>query len=385
MSRFDDIILLSIFSFLLNMSFDLKISLLPDVVLVSPQHKKLQRLIEQIEQQKLDLALWQNMQHDIQSYMHQKLLPLYAELHGTLFLQIEQLWTHLQQQDFSKADLEQLDAKLQSLAKTLKKSQSINTEKMCLVDEIHHFYQQDRAYNQSKKQSKKQKEPSKMSSQHINYSEQADDKNVDSDVEYTGFEDTKFEDTKFEDSEFEDWNTEQYEQQREAHQRKRLQLKREQAEKLAEQSLKTVYLKITAMIHPDREPDEAKKVEKTELLQVVNEAYTQQDLFYLLKLQLQLETNKGLNPKALSDEHLKFYKMALEAQSQRLASQIDDITNAFHWSEKPKPKNMQVKDVYKVIDADVVTLKEQVKWEKERLKYMGKVSGLEVLLENGVL
>ena len=112
------------------MSFDLKISLLPDVVLASPQHKKLQRLIEQIEQQKLDLAMWQNMQHEIQSYMHQKLLPIYTELHGTLFSQLEQLWIYLQQQDFSKADLEQLDAKLQSLAKTLKKSPSINTEKM---------------------------------------------------------------------------------------------------------------------------------------------------------------------------------------------------------------------------------------------------------------
>ncbi len=355
------------------MSFDLKISLLPDVVLASPQHKKLQRLIEQIEQieqQKLDLAMWQNMQHEIQSYMHQKLLPIYTELHGTLFSQLEQLWIYLQQQDFSKADLEQLDAKLQSLAKTLKKSPSINTEKMNLVDEVHHFYQQDRMYSQNKKQSKKQKKSSEISSQNINSSEQMESENIDSSFEHI---------------EFEDWNTEQYEQQREEHQRKRLAQKRAQAEKLAEQSLKTVYLKITAMIHPDREPDEAKKVEKTELLQVVNDAYTQQDLFYLLKMQLQLETNKGLNPKALSDEHMKFYKMALEAQSQRLASQIDDITDAFHWSEKPKPKNMQVKDVYKVIDADVMTLKEQVKWEKKRLKYMGKVSGLEVLLENGVL
>ena len=352
------------------MSFDLKISLLPDVVLASPQHKKLQRLIEKIEQQKLDLAMWQNMQHDIQSYMHQKLLPIYAELHGTLFSQLEQLWMHLQQQDFSKADLEQLDVKLQSLAKMLKKSQSINTEKINLVDEIYNFYQQNHTYSQSKKQSKQQKKSSKPSSQNINHFEQDECESVDLEIEYT---------------EFEDWNTEKYEQQREEHQRKRLAQKREQAEKLAEQSLKTVYLRITAMIHPDREPDESKKVEKTELLQVVNEAYTQQDLFYLLKLQLQLETNKGLNPKALSDEHLKFYKMALEAQSQRLASQIDDITDAFHWTEKPKPKNMQVKDVYKVIDADVVALKEQVKWEKERLKYMGKVSGLEMLLESGVL
>ena len=352
------------------MSFDLKISLLPDVVLASPQHKKLQRLIEQIEQQKLDLAMWQNRQHDIQSYMHQKLLPIYAELHGTLFSQLEQLWMYLQQQDFSKADLEQLDVKLQSLAKTLKKSQSLNTEKINLVDEIYNFYQQDRTYSQSKKSNKKQEKSSKPSSQNINHFEQDECESVDLEIEYT---------------EFEDWNTEKYEQQREEHQRKRLAQKREQAEKLAEQSLKTVYLKITAIIHPDREPDESKKVEKTELFQVVNEAYGQQDLFYLLKLQLQLETNKGLNPKALSDEHLKFYKMALEAQSQRLASQIDDITDAFHWSDKPKPKNMKVKDVYKVIDADVVVLKEQVKWEKERLKYMGKMSGLELLLENNVL
>jgi len=77
--------------------------------------------------------------------------------------------------------------------------------------------------------------------------------------------------------------------------------------------------------------------------------------------------------------------MALEAQSQRLAGQIDDITDGFHWSEKSKPKNMQVKDVYKVIDSDVLVLKEQVKWEKERLKFMGKVKGVEALLGSGVL
>jgi DnaJ-class molecular chaperone len=36
---------------------------------------------------------------------------------------------------------------------------------------------------------------------------------------------------------------------------------------MAAQSLKTVYLKIAAMIHPDREQDETKKAEKTELFQ----------------------------------------------------------------------------------------------------------------------
>ncbi|WP_353171993.1 molecular chaperone DnaJ [Acinetobacter rudis] len=353
------------------MSLDLKISLLPETSqTLSSQYKKLKKLIDQIEQQKQDLALWQNVQTDIQSYIHLKLVPIYTDLHGLWFKQMQALWQHLQQEDFSKADTAQIDTRLTKLVQTLKKSKNLNTAQIDLVTEVAQFYAQAKAHSQNKKKKK---------SKDIQQSfDEASQENT-----------TELEDWQNHDWDAEQWNdvqdNEQYQQQREEHQRKRLQQKREQAEKLAEQSLKTVYLKITAMIHPDREQDESKKAEKTELFQVVSQAYEQQDLFYLLKLQLQLETNKGLSPKALTDEHLKFYKMALEAQSQKLASQIDNITDALHWSDQPKAKNMQVKDVYKVIDADVVALKEQVKWEKERLKYMGKVSGVEVLLENNVL
>ncbi|MCL6239521.1 molecular chaperone DnaJ [Acinetobacter sp. ANC 5033] len=346
------------------MSFELKVSLLPSAEALSPQHKKLNKLIEQIEQQKLDLDLWQNAKSEIQSYIQLKLVPIYRDLHGVYFRQINQLWLHLQQEDFAKADVAQLDVKLAKLAKQLKKSNYLNTAELEKVAEVDAFYQQHHAHNQ--KPNKKGK------------SAQAEQLNTNShvDIELDAAEQHES---------YEAWDSEQYQREKKEHQWKRLQQKREQAEKLVNQSLKTVYLKITAMIHPDREPDETKKAEKTELLQVVNQAHEAQDLFYLLKLQLQLETNKGKSPKALTDEHLKFYKMALEAQSQRLASQIDNITDSFHWSEQPKPKNMQVKDVYKVIDGDVSVLKEQVKWEKERLKYMEKVKGLEVLLENGVL
>ncbi|WP_180055494.1 MULTISPECIES: molecular chaperone DnaJ [unclassified Acinetobacter] len=346
------------------MSFELKVSLLPSAEALSPQHKKLNKLIEQIEQQKQDLTLWKNAKSEIQSYIQLKLVPIYRDLHVVYFRQLGQLWQHLQQEDFAKADLAQLDVKLAKLAKQLKKSNYLNTAELEKVTEVDAFYQQHHAHNQ--KPNKKGK------------SAQAEQLNTNShvDIELDAAEQHES---------YEEWDSEQYQREKKEHQRKRLAQKREQAEKLVNQSLKTVYLKITAMIHPDREPDEAKKAEKTELLQVVNQAHEAQDLFYLLKLQLQLETNKGKSPKALTDEHLKFYQMALEAQSQRLASQIDDITDSFHWSEKPKPKNMQVKDVYKVIDGDVSVLKEQVKWEKERLKYMEKVKGLEVLLENGVL
>jgi hypothetical protein len=82
----------------------------------SPQQKKLNRLIDQIEQQKISLAAWQNAQAEIQQHTRQKLLPVYSELHEILFQQLEQLWNMLHSHEFSKADLQQLDEKIAQLA-----------------------------------------------------------------------------------------------------------------------------------------------------------------------------------------------------------------------------------------------------------------------------
>ena len=117
----------------------------------------------------------------------------------------------------------------------------------------------------------------------------------------------------------------------------------------------------------------------------------QQDLFYLLKLQIQVEQNRGVAQKGLSNEQVKFYKLALDAQKQQLDDQIDDIIESLNWTKqaKLKVKNssnpIQIADLYKKLEADCAELKQQVKWEKERLKYMGKLKGLEMLLGNGVL
>lgn len=187
-----------------------------------------------------------------------------------------------------------------------------------------------------------------------------------------------------EEDDFEQYAAEQ-QQAREQAKQLRQQQKREQAEQMAAQSLKTVYLKIAAMIHPDREQDETKKEEKTELFQQASQAYEKQDLFYLLKLQLQLEQNKGLGAKELSAEQLRFYKLALDAQSQQLESQIAEILDSFQLAKNVKAEHIHISDVYKAVDADCAELKQQLKWEKERLKHMKKVSGVEMLLGHGVL
>ncbi|ERP96254.1 molecular chaperone DnaJ [Acinetobacter sp. COS3] len=323
----------------------------------SPQQKKLNRLIDKIEQQKISLAIWQNAQDEIQQHTRQKLLPIYSELHAVLFQQLQQLWDMLHSHEFSKADMQQLDESIAQRARMLKHSKMLSNEQQQQVDQIDTFYQQHA--QQSAKKSKKV--------------QQVKVDQLERDEQITSYED--------------DFEQHAAEQQlaREHAKQQRQQQKREQAEQMAAQSLKTVYLKIAAMIHPDREQDESKKAEKTELFQQASQAYEQQDLFYLLKMQLQLEQNKGVGAKALSAEQVRFYKLALDAQSQQLESQIDEILDSFQLAKKVKAEHLHISDVYKAIDADCAELKQQLKWEKERLKHMKKVSGVEMLLEHGAL
>ena len=338
------------------MSFDLKVSIQQRAE-QSPHQKKLNRLIDKIEQQKISLATWQNAQVEIQQRTRQKLLPIYSELHAVLFQQLDQLWQVLHNHEFSKADMQQLDESIAQRAQMLKHSKMLSNEQQQQVEQIHTFYQQH--VQQSAKKTKK--------IQQLKVDQPESDE-----------QDELFED------DFEQYAAEQ-QQAREQAKQQRQQQKREQAEQMAAQSLKTVYLKIAAMIHPDREKDESKKEAKTELFQQASQAYEQQDLFYLLKLQLQLEQNKGIGAKELSAEQVKFYKLALDAQSQQLESQIDEILDSFQLAKKVKAEQVHMSDVYKAIDADCAELKQQLKWEKERLKHMKKVSGVEMLLGHGAL
>ena len=341
----------------MSMSFDLKVSLQQRAE-SSAQQKKLNRLIDKIEQQKISLSMWQNAQAEIQQHTRKKLMPVYSELHDVLFQQLDQLWMLLQQHEFSKAEMQQLDEKIAQLAHMLKRSKMLKDEQLKLVKQIDTFYQQHA--QQSVKKNKK--------------------------LQSAKFEsDENFEqDAALEQDDFEQYVAEQQHAREQAKQLRKQQ-KREQAEQMAAQSLKIVYLKIAAMIHPDRERDETKKAEKTDLFQQVSQAYEQQDLFYLLKFQLQLEQNKGVGAKELSAEQVKFYKLALDAQSQQLESQISEILDSFQLAKKVKAEHVHISDVYKAIDADCAELKQQLKWEKERLNHMKKLSGVELLLGHGAL
>ena len=63
----------------------------------------------------------------------------------------------------------------------------------------------------------------------------------------------------------------------------------------------------------------------------------------------------------------------------------DVILDSFQLAKKIKAEHLHISDVYKAIDVDCAELKQQLKWEKERLKHMKNVSGVEMLLGHGVL
>ena len=348
------------------MAFNLKTTVQLDAEL-SPQHKKLNVLIDQIEQQKRLLLAWQNAKDEIRAYSQKALMPAYQELYRTLHEQMQTLWNSLNVYCLSKSDTAVVENKIQTLARLLQGSHLLSQKQIDEVEKMHAYYQQVGEYSQNKKGKKQSKEKV------IEAFDESE--NIESKV----------------DDDFEDWNSDQYQQAREQARLKRQQDKQAQAEKLVNQSLKTVYLKIASIIHPDREPDESKKAEKTELLQRANEAYEQEDLFFLLKLQLEVEQSKNGSNKGLSAEQVKFYQQALEAQSQALQKQIQELIDSLVWSNKAKiavqksKGELNITNLYKQIDVDVSAVKQQLKAEKQRLMFMGKESGLEMLLEYGVL
>ncbi len=347
------------------MLFDLKTMIQPFTAL-SPQQKKLDRLIDKIEQQKLELKQWQQAEEDLQQYTHKTFMPVYHELHGVLFEQLEQLWKHLQETDFTKVELVVLDEKIQYLADYLQDSQAMSAQEANKVNEIFIYYQQRAEHAQFRKSQKKTNELERFFK----------NENVPDPADAEGFE---------------EWASDHFQQIREQAKLKRQQEKQKQAAAMAEQSVKSVYLKIAAAIHPDREANDVKKIKKTELLQRANEAYAEQDLFALLKMQLQIEQDRDPSQKSLSAEQVKLYQLALDAQSQKLQEQIDALINRLVWSSKTRiavkkaKGKVQIADLYKQIDEDTSTIKQQIKVEKERLMYIKKVKGLEMFLRHGML
>lgn len=101
--------------------------------------------------------------------------------------------------------------------------------------------------------------------------------------------------------------------------------KKQAEERNITKAVRTLYMDLVKTFHPDREPDEAEKTRKTEIMQRVTEAYENSDLLTLLRLQLEFNRIDQQHLETLADEQLTYYNKILKQQATELGDELRGI------------------------------------------------------------
>lgn len=105
--------------------------------------------------------------------------------------------------------------------------------------------------------------------------------------------------------------------------------KREAEAQLATQSVREVFRKLASALHPDRETDAGQRAAKTALMQKVNQAYAAGDLLALLELQLQIEQIDAAHLAGAGAQRIRHYNKVLAEQLASLKADIEHAEMAF--------------------------------------------------------
>jgi hypothetical protein len=89
------------------------------------------------------------------------------------------------------------------------------------------------------------------------------------------------------------------------------------------QDARAMYLRLVKKYHPDRETDEAAKVQKTGLIQRVTKAYQEKDFLTLLKLQIEYLDEEEADAFLLAEDMLRRYNKILQKQLNEIRQEID--------------------------------------------------------------
>lgn len=93
------------------------------------------------------------------------------------------------------------------------------------------------------------------------------------------------------------------------------QIKAQAQQQDAQGALRTIYRQLASALHPDREPDEAERVRKTELMGQANAAYERRDLMALLTLQLRCAQIDATAISRLTTEKMAALTLLLKEQA----------------------------------------------------------------------
>jgi hypothetical protein len=99
--------------------------------------------------------------------------------------------------------------------------------------------------------------------------------------------------------------------------------KRKDAERAVKKTARQVYLDLVRHFHPDKEPDEVKRVEKTEVMKEITSAFEADDHLKLIELQMNLLANRENIVTGFDDAQLKFFNKTLQQQVNELELELE--------------------------------------------------------------
>ncbi|WP_114782288.1 J domain-containing protein [Botryobacter ruber] len=184
----------------------------------------------------------------------------------------------------------------------------------------------------------------------------------------------------------------QMEAQEQARQQQKAKRKKTKAQEAKEEALKTemsniakasrrIYTDLAKMLHPDREQDQEQRAWKEEVMKKVTAAYTQNDFFELLRLQMEFMQEKGDALHELPEQQLKYYLKLLNEQLKELEFEREklnfgpDGTLLFQFGGTPKLREQRFK-------AEKTKLKQHIKRMRDDLKHFAEPENLRYFLKS---
>lgn len=127
-------------------------------------------------------------------------------------------------------------------------------------------------------------------------------------------------------------------------------VKQKEEESVILKSIRSIYISLAKMLHPDTVTDEAEKLKKEELMKKVTVAYNEKDISILLKLEMEFVVSESNHLDDLADDKLKIYISSLKEQAKELEEErymlynhprFMDIIDYAHLEERHANKRIQ--------------------------------------------
>ncbi len=148
------------------------------------------------------------------------------------------------------------------------------------------------------------------------------------------------------------------------------QLAAEEKEKEAEDKMKkdtrTIYTQLAKQLHPDTEQDETKRDAKTELMKRVTNAYSNNDLYELLQIQMEVDQLDADSLSGASDDTMESYIKVLQKQ-------VNEIRQEIEYKVKSHPIYQQFFDDFKERFVES-RIRKQVKELKDGMKQLSEMN-----------